>query len=545
MCPSVPFTTHADPVVRPQLQREKAELERAVEGQADSIALKLRLALLAYEQQKPPSSSQPHTHRHRSKSRSSASSSLSTSASTSSSTSFPSSPPTQISPVLPAPDLSPDVVTALRENETLRVRLANSERVNAYYQRELAELRRRCGISIDELEELDLSGGNSLPAPRAGGSGMLRRPRSLSRSSSRMDPAGATASIRIPGAASVSPPATGGGARLSTASFPFSASTNSLRFAAPQSYMSYASSINTTATTPSSSYPNARPPAPTPATAAAFSPVSFVNTIGSAGSGGGGAALGRRNSLNSFVATHFASAAGSTGSMQAVAEAESREIDLDDLVHLTPQPAASPPPSNTTSTVPFPSLVNGSLGAQPSGSTRSSRSSTTSASSSHIFPPGSTASSSLENSISSLPPRTAVDAPAMDPLVAAITRSLAKLAAQSQSEGGGSRSRRRRASATSAAGREEGEVGVTEGRARRKGKRREGAGEAGEGSSGSSETSRDDDAENAMRRSGVLGRRAPGEEEEDGDGVETPLSCEVAGEGGLSRRASAREASAR
>ncbi|BGP30797.1 hypothetical protein JCM10296v2_002554 [Rhodotorula toruloides] len=523
-----------------QLQREKAELERAVEGQADSIALKLRLTLLAYEQQKPPSSSQPHTHRHRSKSRSSASSSLSTSASTSSSTSFPSSPPTQTSSILPVPDLSPDVVTALRENETLRVRLANSERVNAYYQRELAELRRRCGISIDELEELDLSGGNSLQAPRAGGSGMLRRPRSSSRSSSRMDPAGATASIRIPGAASVSPPATGG-ARLSTASFPFSASTNSLRFAAPQSYMSYASSINTTATTPSSSYPNARPPAPTPATAAAFSPVSFVNTIGSAGSGAGGAALGRRNSLNSFVATHFASAAGPTASMQAVAEAESREIDLDDLVHLTPQPASSPPPSNTTGTVPFPSLTNGSLAAPPSGSTRSSRSSTTSASSSHIFPPGSTASSSLENSISSLPPRSAVDAPAMDPLIAAITRSLAKLAAQSE---GGSRGRRRRASATSAAGREEGEVGDTEGRARRKGKRKEGAGEAEEGSSGSSETSRDDDAEGAMRKSGVLGRCAPGEEE-DGDGVETPLSCEVAGEGGLSRRASAREASAR
>ncbi|GEM06757.1 proteophosphoglycan 5 [Rhodotorula toruloides] len=346
-----------------KLQREKAELERAVEGQADSIALKLRLALLAYEQQKPPSLSQPHTHRHRSKSRSSASSSLSTSASTSSSTSFPSSPPMQISPVLPAPDVSPDVLTALRENETLRVRLANSERVNAYYQRELAELRRRCGISIDELEELDLSGENSLQAPRAGGSGMLRRPRSSSRSSSRMDPADATASIRIPGAASVSPPATAGGARLSTASFPFSASTNSLRFAAPQSYTSYPSSINTTATTPSSSYPNARPPAPTPATAAAFSPVSFVNTVGSAGSGAGGAALGRRNSLNSFVVTHFA--AGSTGSMQAVAEAESREIDLDDLVHLTPQPAISPPPSNTTGTVPFPSITSCSLAAPP------------------------------------------------------------------------------------------------------------------------------------------------------------------------------------
>lgn len=445
----------------PQLQQEKDALEKAVEGQADAIALRLRLALLASEQQRPRSHSghrggSSHRHRHHSGSSSkpSPSSSVSTSVSTSSSTSFPSSPSTQLSPDLPAPDLSPDVIQALRENETLRVRLANSERVNAYYQRELAELRRRCGISIDELEELDLS---EQPGARPA---LGTRTRSTSRGAAVSDWAhhAATSSIRIPGAVqSVSPPNSGSvgagaaAARLSSVAFPFSSATS--RYSAA----SGASSVNTTATTPSSSFPAARAPAPTPATAAAFSPASYGATLAAAGMGmgigigstGAGpvagpavavshAAAARRNSLSGLVATHFApppSASSSRRPMSVAASAPStgsssatygaarspapaagppgpgldhppQGIDVDDLLHLR---VAAPPSLVLPAPAPAPA---------------SAASSSSAGSSSLAGGAESAASPSATG-----PAPAARPAPADDPLVAAITRSLAKLAA--------------------------------------------------------------------------------------------------------------------
>ncbi|GJN87380.1 hypothetical protein Rhopal_000329-T1 [Rhodotorula paludigena] len=464
-------------VGRQQLQTEKDALEQAIEDQGDAIALKLRLALLAVERQTPH---HPQTRpRTRSKSSASPASSLSTSASTSSSTSFPSSPSTHVSPVLaPPPDLAPDVIAALRENQTLRVRLANSERVNAAYQRELAELRRRCGISIDELEELDLVGSGAGPS---GSSASVRRPRSIPRGSSSERVLPPTSSIRIPGAAaSVSPPS----ARLSTTSFPFSATNNggsSARFA-PQSYASYSSSINTTATTPSSSYPNARPPAPTPATAAAFSPASFI-----------AAPAARRNSLNNLVATHFAAPSsspstpvpseqhsstgstgnGSSGNVAAGGGSGTGMIDLDDLLNLAPPP--------------LPGSAAG-LGLQSGGSGRARRRSTASSSS---------ASGSGSNLVEG---GGAAPAPPPDPLVAAITRSLAKLAA---------------------AGR-----GVHESEAD------EDVDEDDEDDERSSETSRDDEIE---PRRGLAG------DEDDDEGEDTPLSISPGSRSGsLSRRVSAR-----
>lgn len=495
------LTAHA----HSQLQREKDQLERAVEGQGDAIALKLRLALLAYEQQKPQPGHAQRQHR-ASKSRTgSSSSSVSTSASNSSSVSFPSSPLSSslVSPILPAPDLAPDVLVALRENETLRVRLANSERVNAYYQRELAELRRRCGISIDELEELDLSpfaAGSS--GNGGGGASSYPRQRSLSRTS-RLDMYGgpSSSSIRIPGAAaSVSPPggaggggglnsATGGAGRRSlTSSFMFSPDgARSARFASN----SYTSSINTTATTPSSSYPNPRPPAATPATNAAFSPASANGNL-ALGLGGAGLGLGsnfatngfaaaaasaasshplhhhahhhhqqgfaeRRNSLNGLVAAHFAapslqsdpglysvsgSAGGGGGGRGGGGAGAGTGIDMDDLVSLGGSEASSSRSGSTDSrgggprasatdtdqsTTAVPPTTIGSAEREPGG-----------------LPPF-PGSRSLSRPPPLLPPLTAgvVRAPASsasaaaedgpaadDPLVAAITRSLAKLVAE-------------------------------------------------------------------------------------------------------------------
>ncbi|GAA5976008.1 hypothetical protein JCM10908_005355 [Rhodotorula pacifica] len=464
-----------------QLQREKDQLERAVEGQGDAIALKLRLALLAYEQQKPPSISrqQPQRSSTGSKSRTgSSSSSVSTSASTSSSVSFPSSPSSSslVSPVLPAPDLTPDVLLALRENETLRVRLANSERVNAYYQRELAELRRRCGISIDELEELDLSPFPAAGPSGSGGSGSYPRQRSLSRPS-RLDMYGgpSSSSIRIPGAAtSVSPPGgvsssgpngttggAGGGRRSLASSFMFSPDgARSARFAASNSYTS---SINTTATTPSSSYPNPRPPAATPATSAAFSPA-FPNMNGNTaalGLGGGavaGLGLGssfssngfaavaagssaghqgfaeRRNSLNGLVAAHFAGSSSlqSDAGGAFASNGAGTGIDMDDLVSLGGR-------SETSSS--SRSVSNDSRG----GGASSSRAGTTNQTT--AVPPTTTGSAEREapqipfpttalglGSLagvqgSTAPTSSAADV-SVDPLVAAITRSLAKLVAE-------------------------------------------------------------------------------------------------------------------
>ncbi|GAA5868406.1 hypothetical protein JCM1840_006981 [Sporobolomyces johnsonii] len=395
-----------------QLQQEKQQLERAIEGQGDSIALKLRLALLAYEQQRP---SHQHHRRRRSKSRgtvsSSPASSISASSnSASSSTFFPSSPSAQLSPPLASSSLdlppSPDVVAALRENSELRTRLANSERVNAYYVRELADLRRRCGISIDELEELDLTSDaarlNGAGGAPGGSSG--RRQRSNSRST-RSDWAaangvGTTSSIRIPGASSVSPPS----ARVAPSSFSSSYDPHmhhsGTRFA-PHSANSYGSSVNTTLTTPSSSFPVAVPPAPTPATMNAFSPASPPPTTHRSSA--------RRNSLSSLVASHFAtdspgdglSTSRSTSSFAPVASTSalpysaartSGRIELEDL--LDPHFAAAP----DTPTAPL-----------PLASTSSSTSATS-------------------------PP------PPVDPLVAAITRSLAKLVASSHPESSDSES---------------------------------------------------------------------------------------------------------
>ncbi|GAA5967199.1 hypothetical protein JCM11641_000475 [Rhodosporidiobolus odoratus] len=379
-----------------RLEQEKDDLERAIEGQGDTLALKLRLALLAYEQQEPQ---RPHRKSKRSKSQSSTavssspSSSLSTSASTSSSASVPASPSTQLSPVLPPPfEASPDVLSALRENETLRVRLANSERVNAYYQRELAELRRRCGISIDELEELDLSGNDGTAGPSVT-SNQRRRPRSSSRSD-WVNPSHATGSIRIPGASSVSPPS----ARRSSTSFPFSASlVNGTRIRS-QSFISDASSVNTNLTTPSSSYPTARAPATTPATLNAFSPASRGSSSN--------ALSERRNSLSRLVAAAFAQASPEAlqegdvtigSSPTSAAGPASRGIDLDDLLHITSTvTSASHPPS-------------ASLTAALSSGTSSASSS------------------------SALSPTSASPA---DPLVAAITRSLARLAAAEPASNG-------------------------------------------------------------------------------------------------------------
>ncbi|GAA5886083.1 hypothetical protein JCM5296_007082 [Sporobolomyces johnsonii] len=385
-----------------QLQQEKQQLERAIEGQGDSIALKLRLALLAYEQQRPSHQHQHHRRR-RSKSRgtvsSSPASSISASSnSASSSTFFPSSPSAQLSPPLASSSLdlppSPDVVAALRENSELRTRLANSERVNAYYVRELADLRRRCGISIDELEELDLTSDaarlNGAGGAPGGSSG--RRQRSNSRST-RSDWAaangvGTTSSIRIPGASSVSPPS----ARVAPSSFSSSYDPHmhhsGTRFA-PHSANSYGSSVNTTLTTPSSSFPVTVPPAPTPATMNAFSPASPPPTTHRSSA--------RRNSLSSLVASHFAtdspgdglSTSRSTSSFAPVASTSalpysaartSGRIELEDL--LDPHFAAAP----DTPTAPLPLASTSS---------------------------------------------TLATSPPVDPLVAAITRSLAKLVASS------------------------------------------------------------------------------------------------------------------
>lgn len=475
-----------------QLQREKDQLERAVEGQGDAIALKLRLALLAYEQQKPqvpPPEQRPHRS---SKSRTnSSSSSLSTSASTSSSVSFPSSPSSSsasalVSPILPAPDLTPDVLLALRENETLRVRLANSERVNAYYQRELAELRRRCGISIDELEELDLSSPFA-----AGPSGSYPRQRSVSRTS-RLDMYGgpSSSSIRIPGAAaSVSPPGGGGGGggggtgrRSLTSSFMFSPDgARSARFASE----SYTSSINTTATTPSSSYPNPRPPAATPATLAAFSPASAnANPNGTLALGLGGApGLGfgshftangfaagpaaagsspqqlyhpqgfaeRRNSLNGLVAAHFSNsllqsssdASGGTGTGAGTG------IDVDDLVSIGGSAGADEVNSTDDSTH-LEVVGDGQTTAVPPTTTGSAEQGRDTAASSFPnpssqlvpFPTAASTAPSLNGTAGIQAPAAAPAAVgagtggggggelSVDPLVAAITRSLAKLVAE-------------------------------------------------------------------------------------------------------------------
>ncbi|GAA5949695.1 hypothetical protein JCM21900_003259 [Sporobolomyces salmonicolor] len=443
-----------------QLQQEKQQLERAIEGQGDSIALKLRLALLAYEQQRP--SHQQHRRR-RSKSRgtvsSSPTSSISASSnSASSSTFFPSSPSAQLSPPLASSSLdlppSPDVLAALRENSELRTRLANSERVNAYYMRELADLRRRCGISIDELEELDLTsdaarvnGAGGAP----GGSGR-RRQRSNSRPT-RSDWAaangvGTTSSIRIPGASSVSPPS----ARVAPSSFSSydpHMHHSSTRFA-PHSANSYSSSVSTTLTTPSSSFPVAVPPAPTPATMNAFSPASPPSTIHRS--------TARRNSLSSLVASHFGpdspgdtlSTSTSTSSFAPVASTSalpysaartSGRIELEDL--LDPHFPAAP----DTPTVPLTSA------------------------------------------------NTAAPSPPVDPLVAAITRSLAKLVASSRQSSSDSES---------------------------------------------STTSREADNDSSM-----IGR-----DEADGEGGETPLSVSPGSacrSGSLSRRASqsSRDAKAR
>ncbi|GAA5947755.1 hypothetical protein JCM3765_001069 [Sporobolomyces pararoseus] len=271
------------------LQHEKQRLERAIEGQADSIALKLRLALLAAGQGTRSSSNgrlEPHRHSHqsgstgrrRNLSSTSPSSSISASSttSTSSSTSFPSSPSPLLSPLLANASASlqqppsPDVIAALRENSELRVRLANTERVNQYYQREIADLRRICGVSIDELEELDPRPSHSYSSV-GGGS----RRRSIS---SRSNGGATVGSIRIPGApTSVSPPSI----RPSTSSYPSNApvppysSSYSYNPHSLSSYPrflphSYTSSINTTMTTPSSSFPIANPPAPTPSTSLDF-----------------------------------------------------------------------------------------------------------------------------------------------------------------------------------------------------------------------------------------------------------------------------------
>jgi hypothetical protein len=363
-------------------------LEQAVEEQGDALALKLRLALLAYEQNRPRhrhSGDDSNGRHRRSKSRSSAgvspSSSVSTSASTSSSASFPASPQTQLSPI---------ALQTLRENEALRVRLANSERVNAYYQRELAELRRRCGISISELEELELSGNEEPVASGSGSNGTRSRQRSLSyRSDWGASPPASvgTGSIRIPGASSASPPA----ARLSTSSFPFSTSVNSRL--QPQSYTSYTSSVGTAITTPSSSYPIARAPAPTPAGSNAFSPVS-ARSVSSSGF------AGRRNSLSVLVSAALAEVQREQDSVEAATSpsVDSRGgIDLDDLLHITSTTSAPTSHSSGSSSL--------STSAFPPGSAL--HSSTTSASSSFV------STSHLASS---------------DPLVAAITRSLAKLA---------------------------------------------------------------------------------------------------------------------
>ncbi|BGP54352.1 hypothetical protein JCM8202_000785 [Rhodotorula sphaerocarpa] len=506
-----------------ELEREKYRLERAVEGQGDAIALQLRLALLAYEQQKPPEP-QRHSHRQPKSRTGSSSSSVSTSASTSSSVSFPSSPSSSslISPTLPAPEVPPDVLLALRENETLRVRLANSERVNAYYQRELAELRRRCGISIDELEELDLApgfggGGTSLGAAGSAG-GSFPRQRSLSRPS-RLDAYGgpSTSSIRIPGsAASVSPPGApgtggGGGRRSLASSFMFSPDgARSARFAPD----SYTSSINTTATTPSSSYPNPRPPAATPATNAAFSPASANANISLGGAGLGfgsnfssayagpvgsstsaqGAAR-RRNSLNGLVAAHFANASLQSDSSIGVSDSASNAagsagggIDLDDLVSL------------------------GGIGRSDRGSSSSRSASLDSGAHVTVVPP--TTTGSADRTATSVPfpvasggrvgepaepqpePSTSVRSDPVDPLVAAITRGLAKLVA-------------------------------------------EGAATLVDEDEAGDETLSGDAAEGSDFSSAAIANRLRLSEDEEGDGAETPLSNEASRAGSMRRRAPA------
>ncbi|GAA5857743.1 hypothetical protein JCM5353_001471 [Sporobolomyces roseus] len=283
------------------LQHEKHRLERAIEGQADSIALKLRLTLLAAGANDSSHHQGRHSHhahssqRRRKLSSTSPSSSISASSTTSasSSTSFPSSPSPLLSPILAnsssqVPNAPPDVLTALRENSELRTRLANSERVNQYYQREIADLRRRCGISIDELEELDpsLQASSHHPNSHPNGGGRSisgSRRRSFSSRSSQPNGSATVGSIRIPGASSVSPPSI----RPSTSSYPSQQSSlytnngGNLPYSSSYSYShsnyypsqnprflphSYTSSINTTLTTPSSSFPIANPPAPTPST---------------------------------------------------------------------------------------------------------------------------------------------------------------------------------------------------------------------------------------------------------------------------------------
>ncbi|GAA5821230.1 hypothetical protein JCM11251_004523 [Rhodosporidiobolus azoricus] len=510
----------------PQLQSEKTELERAVQEQGDGLALKLRLALLAYEQQNPPRLH--HHHRKRSKSRStvssSPSSSLSTSASTSSSASFPASPSTQISPALPGPPVDPDVLSALRENESLRVRLANSERVNAYYQRELAELRRRCGISIDELEELDLSRDDAIVGAASGmnGASTRRRHRSLAGNDA---PSVGSSSIRIPGASSVSPPA----ARLSTSSFPFSTSltgTSNTRFQ-PQSYASYVSSVNTTLTTPSSSYPAARAPAPTPATSNAFSPVSGPGPRSSSSTHG---LHGRRNSLSALVAAALAQVAEAQEAGEEASDtpisAESPTsnslggssrggIDLEDLLHLSSSPSTSSLAIHRSNGASASSAFS-ALGHRAPSEQASAASSLSS-------------SSVLSHSSSSA----ASAAASTDPLVAAITRSLAKLAS-ADSLGQARTSRRLDVEYVDA---DEADDASGEG----------------EGSGSSSTTSREGKAsvavfgtvgENGDSGRAVVPRRVEGLSEDDADeedGGETPLSVSPGSRSGsLSRRVSLR-----
>lgn len=293
-----------------------------------------------------------------------------------------------------------------------------------------------------------------------------------------------TGSIRIPGAASVSPPA----ARLSTASFPFSTSVNS-RLLQPQSYTSYTSSVGTAITTPSSSYPLARAPAPTPAGSVAFSPAS-VRSVSSSGF------QGRRNSLSLLVSAALAEvqreqAAEESGSaVNSTSRTSGGGIDLEDLLHISS--------SSSSSII---SLDSGSsslsTSAFPPGSALNSR--TTSASSSFIPP--------------SHVPTATNSAPSSDPLVAAITRSLAKLA--SADALGNERRPRRRLQDDEEEYEEEDEV-----------------------DSGSSSTTSREGTEGEVVEEGNVRLESQGKEEAE-DGGETPLSISPGSRSGsLSRKAS-------
>ncbi|KAM0789354.1 hypothetical protein ACM66B_000185 [Microbotryomycetes sp. NB124-2] len=270
-----------------QLRVEKNQLEAVIES---SMSDELREQLLQLQRR------QQHQHQHQSHRTRSESFNLgSTTSSTSSSsgtgtTSFPSSP------VITSPSLSqigdsqPSFAALQHENSQLKAALEASELQRQQATRDVHELRRRLGmISLDELEELDLSPTATTRSPPTASS----RERIMSAPPSRTSASAGPSSIRIPGAAasSFSPPSSfmnnraAAGYRMST-SYNNAATNNSLQ--AGSGWLgpsSLSSSLNTALTTPSSSYPLTAPP---PTSPASYNSLGFPSSAFFGGGGGGG-----------------------------------------------------------------------------------------------------------------------------------------------------------------------------------------------------------------------------------------------------------------